>query len=198
MPSKAEITSAYIIKTVAPVFNKKGYSGTSMQDITLATGLTKGAIYGNFKNKNELAIKSFIYNINLITTKIEDAIVMKKTALGKLYAITDFYKAYYRYTLKFGGCPILNIGIDANHQNPDLLEKVKKAIRNIQNNITKIIEFGIKSNEIKPTVDASFYSRIIFSRIEGAVFMSMTSNNEIYMEDMIISLEQMIKNELEL
>jgi len=138
MPSKAEITSAYIIKTVAPVFNKKGYSGTSMQDITLATGLTKGAIYGNFKNKNELAIKSFIYNINLITTKIEDAIVMKKTALGKLYAITDFYKAYYRYTLKFGGCPILNIGIDANHQNPDLLEKVKKAIRNIQNNITKI------------------------------------------------------------
>jgi AcrR family transcriptional regulator len=53
MGTKSELTSEFIIKTVASVFNKKGYSGTSMADITNATGLTKGAIYGNFKDKND-------------------------------------------------------------------------------------------------------------------------------------------------
>jgi TetR/AcrR family transcriptional repressor of nem operon len=37
----------------------KGYSGTSMSDITAATGLTKGSIYGNFENKDEVAIAAF-------------------------------------------------------------------------------------------------------------------------------------------
>ncbi len=44
MLTKAEITTQFIIDTVAPVFNKFGYAGTSMSDITKATGLTKGAV----------------------------------------------------------------------------------------------------------------------------------------------------------
>jgi len=55
MPTKAERTSAFIIERVAPVFNKHGYIGTSMSDLTEATGLTKGALYGNFENKEALA-----------------------------------------------------------------------------------------------------------------------------------------------
>ena len=76
MASKSEITSEYIIKTVAPVFNKKGYSGTSLADIAKATGLTKGAIYGNFTDKNELAVKAFVHNINIVAAKIESDILM--------------------------------------------------------------------------------------------------------------------------
>ena len=51
MISKSEKTTKYIIETVAPIFNQKGYAVASMSDLTAATGLTKGAIYGNFKNK---------------------------------------------------------------------------------------------------------------------------------------------------
>ncbi len=51
MTTKSDRTKQFILEKVAPVFNKNGYFGTSMSDITEATGLTKGAIYGNFKNK---------------------------------------------------------------------------------------------------------------------------------------------------
>ena len=64
MLSKAEVTTKYILETVAPIFNQKGYAATSMDDITRATGLTKGAIYGNFKNKETLAIEAFKKNAN--------------------------------------------------------------------------------------------------------------------------------------
>jgi len=48
---KAEQTRRMIIEKAAPIFNKKGYLGTSISDLTKSTGLTKGAIYGNFKDK---------------------------------------------------------------------------------------------------------------------------------------------------
>ena len=59
--SKAERTKNFIIEKTAPLFNMKGYSGTSMSDITAATGLTKGSIYGNFENKDEVAIAAFLF-----------------------------------------------------------------------------------------------------------------------------------------
>ncbi len=198
MPKKAEQTTAYILEKVAPVFNRKGYSATSLQDITSATGLTKGAIYGNFENKNELAIKAFVYNINLITNEEARFINAEKTAINKLYAISTFYKNYYEFTREFGGCPILNIGIDANHQNPVLVKKVQKAILNIQGFIINIIETGIANGEIKPEVDALFYARQIFSTIEGAIFMTMTTENEIYLKDATAYLDRMIEHELKL
>ncbi|WP_144916166.1 TetR/AcrR family transcriptional regulator [Mucilaginibacter frigoritolerans] len=35
-------TRDFILQKVAPLFNKKGYAGTSLSDLTDATGLTKG------------------------------------------------------------------------------------------------------------------------------------------------------------
>jgi hypothetical protein len=64
--SKAEKTRAFIIEKAAPIFNMKGFAGTSMADLTEATGLTKGAIYGNFENKDEVALAVYDYNLSLV------------------------------------------------------------------------------------------------------------------------------------
>lgn len=42
--TKAEKTRNFIVEKTAPIFNMKGYAGTSLNDITAATGLTKGSI----------------------------------------------------------------------------------------------------------------------------------------------------------
>ena len=72
MTKKAERTTAYIIETVAPIFNRHGYIGTSMSDLTEATGLTKGAIYGNFENKEALALSAFEHNRNILLQTIDN------------------------------------------------------------------------------------------------------------------------------
>lgn len=193
---KSQITSEFIIKTVAPVFNKKGYSGTSMSDITASTGLTKGAIYGNFKDKNDLAVSAFVYNIKQVSSQFEKAISGNKTSIEKLYSISTFYHDYYEFTFNFGGCPILNVGVDANHQNEALSQKVKKAIHNLQNNLALIIETGIKDGEIKGDVSSKKFARKFFAMIEGSVFMATTLQDQTYMNDLAESMIQLIDTEL--
>ena len=66
MTEKSQKTKKHIIKKVDPIFNSQGYTATSLSEITTAAGLTKGAIYGNFKNKEELALEAFNYNIKYV------------------------------------------------------------------------------------------------------------------------------------
>ena len=94
MSKKAERTTAYIIETVAPIFNKHGYIGTSMSDLTEATGLTKGAIYGNFENKEALALSAFEHNRNMLLKAIDDKLSTGTEALARLYSLLNFYKQY--------------------------------------------------------------------------------------------------------
>lgn len=183
MTTKAEKTSQFIIKTVASIFNKKGYTATSLNDITKATGLTKGAIYGNFENKETLALHAFDYNTDMILSKIEAYMDKGETPLERLIYFVRFYKNYIDFTNNFGGCPIINTGVDAKNMHPELSEKVQETIKKIEGYIGTEIEEGKKIGEIRNTIIGDVYGKRFFSLIQGAVFMSQTTDDKSYTTD---------------
>ncbi|MGB1039640.1 MAG: TetR/AcrR family transcriptional regulator [Flavobacteriales bacterium] len=196
MPTKSDRTKQFILQKVAPVFNKNGYFGTSMSDITEATGLTKGAIYGNFKNKEDLAYYSFYFNVSYVMTKLGAIIENHNTSIDQLLAISDFYKNDYLTNIDIGGCPIVNLGVDANHTNPKLYKAVKQVIIKIQGYIHDILIEGIKREEIKKEVNAKEFSSVMFSLIEGGIFTSMTMNDNTYLRNMMNHLDSVIRKEI--
>ncbi len=198
MLTKAEKTSKYIIECVAPIFNKKGYAATSMSDITKATGLTKGAIYGNFVNKEAIAIAAFNKNISELLGKIAKHQELGKSSLDKLFLITDFYRNYHIYNADLGGCPILNIGVDSNHQDTKLLERVQYVIEKTQNNIVKLVEWAKAEGEVKPTTDSIKFAKYLYTRIQGAIFMNETMNDPSYLVDAANDIDIFIHKNLKI
>ena len=196
MSTKAELTAQYILETVAPIFNKKGYTATSMSDLTTATGLTKGAIYGNFTNKEELSLKAFNYNVRFVINKIKVIFDEIDCPIEKLKALTDFYRTYNKQTLPLGGCPVLNVGIDSNNTHPELFKRVKEIAKKLTDSITSIIKEGQAKAIIKSDIDAELYGGRIFSFIEGSIFTSVLLKNDKYLIDMMDHIDDMIHNEL--
>ncbi len=192
MHGKAEQTTQFIIKSVAPIFNKNGYYGTSMSDITSATGLTKGAIYGNFKNKEDLAFAAFEYNVKLVVEKIKSELAPIHSPLNQLRALFQFYRNYREHTNCIGGCPIINIGVDANHQNSVLLSKVQEVIKKLQYYIEKMIVSAQDVGEIGVKIDPRREAKRIFSLIEGSIFMTVTMNDDTYIAEMMDHLDQLL------
>lgn len=196
MKTKAEITTEFIIKKTAPVFNKNGYVGTSLSDITTATGLTKGAIYGNFESKEHLAVEAFNYNLRKVVGLIAQKINAEEKASAKLKALTDFYREYYQFTIAFGGCPILNVGIDSNHQNPALMKRVNQIIEKLIKNINDVLQTGIDQKEFRADVDTMQYATRIYSIVEGSIFTTIMMKNENHLVDMMDFLDDMFKQDL--
>jgi AcrR family transcriptional regulator len=196
MTRKSEETRLYILQKVAPVFNRHGFMGTSMKVITDAVGLTKGAIYGNFKDKEELAVEAFNYNVRMIMRQVSTRIRAEKSPLKQLFALTDFYRNYLEFTDPNGGCPILNIGVDANNQNERLLKRVNDVIRKLEKSMADIISYGIHCGEMKAGIDAEKYSKRLFAMIQGSIFMTLTLDDQSYVIDMMDHIDAMIVLEL--
>jgi TetR/AcrR family transcriptional regulator, acrAB operon repressor len=57
--AEALATRSLIIDTAERVFEKKGVSRTTLEDIASAAGVTRGAIYGHFRNKGALFVAMF-------------------------------------------------------------------------------------------------------------------------------------------
>ncbi|RZL47658.1 MAG: TetR/AcrR family transcriptional regulator, partial [Pedobacter sp.] len=112
--SKAERTKSFIIEKTASIFNKKGFAGTSLNDMTAATGLTKGSIYGNFANKDEVAIAVFDYNLQKLNACVAAQFSKQKTAKDKLMVYVNNYEEIFNSSCDDGGCPILNTATDAD------------------------------------------------------------------------------------
>jgi AcrR family transcriptional regulator len=51
---KRDRTRARLIAAAAEVINERGYDRTSLEEVARRAGMTRGAIYGNFKDKEEL------------------------------------------------------------------------------------------------------------------------------------------------
>ena len=103
--SKAERTRQFIIETVAPVFNKQGYAATSLSDLTQATGLTKGAIYGNFGSKEDVALAVFNHNYGLIAAGLRAEFSRAQTAIEQLLVYPHFYRTIYPLIVTGAGAP---------------------------------------------------------------------------------------------
>ena len=195
--SKSERTKAFIIETVAPIFNRSGFSAMSLSKITEATGLTKGAIYGHFENKEELAIESFKFSVRKVLKDLNKTVNKGETPLEMLKNIAAFYKGYYEYNKQFGGCPILNIGVDANNQNKVIAKLVQSYNHRILDQFSILIGKAKEANEVKESIDSMLYAKRFFYMIEGAVYMTHIMRDDSYLKDVSELLQQIIKQELQ-
>lgn len=192
--SKAEETRAYIIEKTAHIFNKKGFEGTSLSDMTSATGLTKGSIYGNFANKDEVALEVFDFNLRKIDHVIRSEMSKYKTAREKLLVYPNAFNDFLKFPFPEGGCPILNTATEADDTHPALKKKASQAIQHWKNKIMQLIEVGITAKEFKNTVDVEAKALTLIAAIEGAIMITKLTGKMNYMNAIMKSVKQIIED----
>ena len=190
--SRSEQTRRFIIETAAPIFNKKGYAGTSMSDLTTATGLTKGSIYGNFKDKNDVAIHAFKHNIDLIFDFFSKELKTAGTALEKLLAYPRGFRKIHPMVLAYGGCPIVNTAVEADDTHPTLRKMSMDVLNRWKSGMVSLIEQGIAEGAIKPAVNAASTAEILIALMEGGILLSKVTGEESYFLNTIDTAEKII------
>lgn len=180
--SKARQTKARIVRQAAELFNQKGYAGSSIADVMQATGLKKGGIYNHFKSKDELALAAFDYAVSLMSQEIWQAVKTKKNAIERLQALLSAYLIYIDEPPIAGGCPILNTAIEADDLDSPLRDRALSAIDSWRSLIVRIIQKGIKKQEVKSSVEPDTVATIIICTIEGAIMMSQLEKNPVHLK----------------
>ncbi len=182
---KSEKTRQMIIEKAAALFNKKGFSGTSLSDIMEATGLSKGGIYGNFKRegldktgvKEEIAIESFEHAVNKVYKSIGERTCVIEDSVDKLKAVVYFYRERLTNPPVEGGCPILNTTVDTTDSSPELKKRVLNAIEEWKRRIVRTLEKGKEKGEVKPDADLVEFATLFIGTLEGGFVLARAQQN---------------------
>jgi AcrR family transcriptional regulator len=190
--TKAERTRHFIVEKAAPIINKKGMAGTSINDIVEATNLTKGSVYGNFESKDEICLEAFDYLVKRVGADMSQAMSRATTNREKLEGILNYYLN--NVTGDNYGCPLLNFGTEADDTNPAVKVKVNKAILHTQGTFAKIIRAGIENGEFKKTTDADAFAIKAFAMIEGGMWIARLQGSPKQMQLIIDLLRKEIND----
>ncbi|MFB9842935.1 TetR/AcrR family transcriptional regulator [Mucilaginibacter ginsenosidivorans] len=193
---KAERTRKFITEKTAPLFNQKGYAGTSLTDMTDATGLTKGSIYGNFADKDEVALAAFDYNMSALIEQVRIRQASERTASGKLKAFMDVYRDGLQSPVLSNGCPIVNAGSEADDTHVKLNERVNDALGRWHKSISAIIQQGKMQGEFRESVNSTGFASLMIAMIEGGFTLSKISGDKSYLDQALDQLERLIETKL--
>jgi TetR/AcrR family transcriptional repressor of nem operon len=167
--TKGEKSRLLIITKSAAIFNRLGYSSTSLATIMEATNFEKGGIYKHFKTKENLALEAFIYAYRLCYQKLLKPLASLSTGLEKIDGfIENFGDLPGELT---GGCPIFNTGMDGGNLNVPLKKEAKKAydlwISELSQFIDQAKQEGDLPKSISTPVTANFItgSRFLYGCI---------------------------------
>ncbi|HVZ55455.1 MAG TPA: TetR/AcrR family transcriptional regulator [Chitinophagaceae bacterium] len=192
--SKAERTRQFIVEMTAPIFNAKGYAGTSLYDLTRATGLTKGGIYGNFENKDAVALAAFDYNFGRVTDYLKERMLATDNAVERLLVYPRVYRHFLEIAFLKPGCPILNTATEADDTHPELRQRAAGALAQWKRAIENQVKRGIARQEIKAQTHPARVATVIISLIEGAVMQAKVTGRDTELGLAMDFLEQVIRD----
>jgi TetR/AcrR family transcriptional regulator, transcriptional repressor for nem operon len=184
-----EATKEKILKKSGVLFNTKGYKATSISEITDATGLTKGAIYRHFENKEKLEQESLFYLSSIMFEEVKSKVKQQLTAREKLKAVFRYFESYVTAPVVKGGCPLLNAAIESDDAHPVLRKTALRILNILEESVIAILENGIRYKQIKPQVDKEAFACLVIASLEGAIMMSKLRGNNDDLRRIISHLE---------
>jgi TetR/AcrR family transcriptional repressor of nem operon len=188
--TKGEVTRQHIIERAAPVFNQRGFTGCSMQDLMEATGLEKGGIYRHFASKEELAVAAFRYAMQ---AAVAARLVDLDKVSGAIPRLMHVVRAFVEIPSPVaGGCPLLNVAAYAESGCDGVQAQAKEFLRAWKTRLLEILEDGIASGELRSEVDARMTANAVISMLEGSLVISRIEGTKQARRDAQETLEVML------
>jgi AcrR family transcriptional regulator len=163
---RREQTRRYLLEAASRVFTERGFHGATLDEVAAAAGFTKGAVYSNFKSKDDLFLALLEYrteqemaNLRAIIDASEvppEARLSDFAALGRTDPTaaedwTVLYAEFRLYALR----------------NPPARERLAELDRAAARSIAEMIEEGRRRQGLVVAEPAEEMARIVLAMFHG-------------------------------
>jgi len=171
--TKGDRTREEILHKAAVLFNERGYSAASMQEITKVTGIQRGGIYNHFESKEQLAVESFTYAARIRWNALSSRLAGDDPPAVRLRTIADVFVEYHLTNPTFpNGCVVLNTAVEAKRHMLSLREKAQESMRTLLDLLSDTVRSGQNDGTIRPETDPEMVATVMVSTLEGAMVLS--------------------------
>lgn len=170
-------TREYIIDQAYGLFLSRSYEAVSISEISKAIGLTKGALYHHFRNKEELFMAVIDKNIKIHELNFDPENITllnyielcQKTAREIVSATYSENPAYIPHNL-------LALFIDAFRHYPGFADRRENLIQSEIAKTKKVLDRAVERGEIREDINTSMMAEIFFTLNTGVARSLIHSN----------------------
>ncbi|MCA8939047.1 MAG: TetR family transcriptional regulator [Planctomycetes bacterium] len=156
---KAEKKREAILRSAARAFARRGYHGTSMEDIAGELLMTKGSLYYYFKDKEDILFACHEHSLDKALANLAMVEAMKTSADHKLAALIRAQVEVIVDTLQGSA-----MALDYNALSAPLLDKIVTRRDAFEQGLRRLVREGVKSGAFAK-VDDRLASFMIFGAI---------------------------------
>jgi len=172
-------TANRILIQAMRIFLEKGYHGTSVDDITQAAGLTKGALYWHFRSKEDL-LKRIVEEFE--KRFLDGLIQAVKNVRGDTH---DKFEKFFRYNAAFSyynrelcvSFTTLAAELVGAHHGTE--PEFRRIYKKYQKFLSSLILQGKKEKVFKKEIDPDLAALIIIAFHDGILIRWFMNRNEI-------------------
>jgi AcrR family transcriptional regulator len=160
---RRELTRAHLLEAAAVVFAERGYDRASLDEIARRAGFTKGAVYSNFANKEELFEALYHERQEQMLHSFFEA-AAASSAEEAAARVTDVYRLLAPSAAELGLWQEFQLYA---RRNPALLERLRADNRVMHAHLVELVEQHWRTREVDLPLPADLLARLYVAIFDG-------------------------------
>jgi len=163
---RPEPSRKHLLAAAIDCFARFGYQGTSIDRIARHAGVTKGALYYHFKDKEELLFEAVSGRVGEFEQHVLAEVGPANDTLASLKRVIDacFFHATVSNHRRF----IMTLMIEALDTNPQLSARFQRILRRMRFFLADVVRRGQAAGRVRSDIDAEETAALIAGAIMGA------------------------------
>jgi TetR/AcrR family transcriptional repressor of nem operon len=181
-----------VLTDAMKAFWRQGYNGTSIANLTDATGLQRGSIYAEFKSKRGLFEQTLEHYFSDLKIRRFSLLEGKRPPLERLRKFyTDIFED--QCDNQRAGCLLVNTLLELPPDDKDIIARVSAMFKELQTLIEKVLLEAKNKNQIRADLDIKSLAKHLIVFLYGLRVYSKTKTSHVEREQVIHCLIASIK-----
>ncbi|RVU27882.1 TetR/AcrR family transcriptional regulator [Streptomyces antnestii] len=178
-------TTARLLEAAQETFAERGFYGSSIEVISERAGLTRGAFYSNFRNKEELFFALFDLHAQRVVDRLDQAV-------GELDASDDPVRALFARAVTVDAAErrwyLLSTEFTLHAiRHPETARLLAERDRALREQIVGILARLFARIGRRPTADLDSLARLTTAVYEGSLAQSLVEPGELAPEELAVT-----------
>jgi AcrR family transcriptional regulator len=177
----AERERGNLVEEAVQLLSREGIEGTTIGKLAERTGYSKGGIMAHFGSKRDMVLVLVGESVAKARAFFRDRLKGAATPGQRLSRTLETYGAYWTSGLFEGGCPFLNLAVDAVDPSDEIAMALKNAARTFISDFAAIVRIGQATGEFRTEADADDIGERLMALCIGCGWIyRMTGDTDIF------------------
>ena len=194
MTTKGDLTRQHILEKSMQLFSVQGYFNTSIAGIVKATGLTKGGLYGHFRNKQEIWYAVYDECVRIWKGVVFQGVRDISDPLGRIERVLENSLKHYLGAGVFeGGCFLFNALVELAGQSSAMSNHVLKGFKAFSALLRLWLEEAEQKGVLRDGLNLDGIANFLVISLNGAAPLYAASQDPAIWQQTLAQLQFYIK-----